>query len=76
MRAQHPPVDGLSPGPVETDISLPFAKALGANIKDMSVLPEVAARRIVKYVNSINKPDLEATSFWTAEGEKGRLVAF
>jgi hypothetical protein len=75
LRAQHPPVDGLSPGPVETDISLPL-KALGANIKDMSVLPEVAAKRIVKYVNSINKPDLEATSFWTAEGEKGRLIAF
>jgi hypothetical protein len=57
-------------------MSMPFAKALGVNIKDMSVLPGVAARRIVKYVNSINKPDLEATSFWTAEGENGRLVAF
>lgn len=57
-------------------MSLPFAKALRANIKDMSVLPEVGARRIVNHVGSVSKPDLEASSFWTAEGEQRNLIPF
>jgi hypothetical protein len=55
---------------------LPFSHAMGFDIKEFAVLPEVAVGRILKHVDNVTAPDLEAKSYWTAQGEQGRLVAF
>jgi hypothetical protein len=53
-----------------------FSHAMGFDIKEFAVLPEVAVGRILKHVDNVTAPDLEAKSYWTAQGEQGRLVAF